>query len=237
MLAILIQFPVTIYDCSVLLVSRRNQGKISDCWRSGQQQILFHDEYVNICYQWLYVGTVDYRLIVYSIHCVNYLVVILAAAYFSVISYCAVKSHSMTRRHRATWKDKKQAAESEDCQESYYFYDNRFYSLVAKYNTHYYKWYPCLRSYCWGYRMLFGHEPATGQSISLLRCQLSLHNYGDFNRSKNIYNNPESCTHSRKLLSVRAFTGIEQKHTQGIYFNNPHEPFAHGSYLWGCNIL
>ena len=57
-------------------------------------QYYFYDKHIKLCYRWFFPGTIDYRLIVYFIHSVNYLAVAFVATSFLVIAHAIVKSRA-----------------------------------------------------------------------------------------------------------------------------------------------
>ncbi|KAL5267168.1 hypothetical protein ACHWQZ_G004267 [Mnemiopsis leidyi] len=94
--AVFITLPVTIAQFYFLF-----PGNIQKHWPQNfkviveKSQYFFYDQDIHLCYRYFFVGTLDYKIIVYFINAVNTVAAFLIAFSFIVIAFAVLKSRGL----------------------------------------------------------------------------------------------------------------------------------------------
>ena len=95
-LAIFVTLPITIVQFFFIfpsnIVEKYYQGHHVDKVEYNLRTFYWYDKHLKICYRVFFPGTIDYKVIIYFIHTVNFIAVSLIVASFIVIATVVMKS-------------------------------------------------------------------------------------------------------------------------------------------------
>ena len=95
-LAIFVTLPITIVQFFFIfpsnIVEKYYHGYHVDLVEYNLRNFYWYDKHVKICYRTFFPGTIDYKVIIYFIHTVNFIAVSLIVASFIVIATVVMKS-------------------------------------------------------------------------------------------------------------------------------------------------